>query len=95
MYTKENIRIRYLTNCAVLSLIHIFGAATGVPNTFILYFSLRAVSVLPAYIVFPAYSAGVILLVNIFNYFVFRESLSKQEKVATGLVAIALILINL
>ena len=28
------------------------GAATGVPNTFILYFSLRAVSVLPAYIVF-------------------------------------------
>ena len=71
------------------------GAATGVPNTFILYFSLRAVSVLPAYIVFPAYSAGVILLVNIFNYFVFRESLSKQEKVATGLVAIALILINI
>lgn len=71
------------------------GAATGVPNTFILYFSLRAVSVLPAYIVFPAYSAGVILLVNIFNYFVFRESLSKQEKIATGLVAIALILINI
>lgn len=71
------------------------GAATGLPNTFILYFSLRAVSVLPAYIVFPAYSAGVILLVNIFNYFVFRESLSKQEKAATGLVAVALILINI
>lgn len=35
----------------------LIGAFTGVPNTFILYFSLNAVEHLPAYIVFPAYSA--------------------------------------
>lgn len=73
----------------------IIGIATGVPNTFILYFSIKAVEVLPAYIVFPAYSAGVILLVNLVNYFLFKEKLSKEEKIATLMVAVALILINI
>lgn len=71
------------------------GAITGVPNTFILYFSIKAVESLPAYIVFPAYSAGVILLVNVVNYFIFKEKLSREEKIATVMVAVALILINL
>ena len=63
--------------------------------TFILYFSLKAVEHLPAYIVFPAYSAGVILVVNVVNYFLFKENLSKQEKISTVMVAAALILINI
>ena len=71
------------------------GTVTGIPNTFILYFSIKAVEKLPAYIVFPAYSAGVIFVVNIVNYFLFKEKLSKEEKIATVLVAIALILINI
>lgn len=71
------------------------GAFTGVPNTFILYFSLKAVEYLPAYIVFPAYSAGVILVVNVVNYFLFKENLSKHEKIATVMVALALVLINI
>lgn len=71
------------------------GALTGIPNTFILFFSLKAVQYLPAYIVFPAYSAGVILVVNVVNYLFFRENLSKEEKIATILVAIALVLINI
>lgn len=71
------------------------GSVTGIPNTFILYFSIKAVEVLPAYIVFPAYSAGVILLVNVVNYLLFKENLSKEEKIATFMVAIALILINI
>lgn len=73
----------------------LIGAFTGVPNTFILYFSLKAVEHLPAYIVFPAYSAGVILVVNVVNYFLFKENLSKQEKISTVMVAAALILINI
>jgi len=73
----------------------IVGSITGIPNTFILYFSIKAVEALPAYIVFPAYSAGVILFVNVVNYFLFKEKLSKEEKIATLLVAIALILINI
>ena len=71
------------------------GAMTGIPNTFILYFSLKAVEKLPAYIVFPGYSAGVILLVNIVNFLVFKEKINKEEKRSTVLIAIALILINI
>ena len=73
----------------------VIGSVTGVPNTFVLYFSIKAVEALPAYIVFPAYSAGVILVVNVVNYFFFKEALSKEEKIATVLVAIALVLINI
>lgn len=73
----------------------IVGCLTGVPNTFILYFSLKAVQYLPAYIVFPAYSAGVILVVNVVNFLIFREKLLKEEKIATVMVAIALVLINI
>ena len=71
------------------------GALTGVPNTFILYFSLKAVEKLPAYIVFPGYSAGVILVVNIVNLLVFKEKINKEEKLSTVIIAIALVLINI
>ena len=73
----------------------VVGGVTGIPNTFILYFSIKAVESLPAYIVFPAYSAGVILVVNVVNYLLFKEKLSKEEKIATVMVAVALILINM
>ncbi len=73
----------------------VVGGVTGIPNTFILYFSIKAVESLPAYIVFPAYSAGVILVVNMVNYVLFKEKLSKEEKIATVMVAVALILINI
>ncbi|MDY5422717.1 EamA family transporter [Hornefia butyriciproducens] len=73
----------------------LIGILIGVPNAFTLSLTLKAVELLPAYIVFPAASAGVILIVNLINYFILHEGLSRQEKIATGLIAIALVMINL
>ncbi len=73
----------------------IAGAVTGIPNQLNLFFNLKAVSILPAYLVFPAASAGTIFLVNVINFAVFREKLSKREKIATVIIAAALILINI
>ena len=67
----------------------------GIPNELAALLLLKAAGMLPAYLVYPCYSAGVIFAVNIVNMIVFREFLSKREYIATGKIAIALILINM
>ena len=61
----------------------------------LILFLLKAVGELPAYLVYPCYSAGVILAVNVVNVIVFREVLSKREYIATGIIALGLIFINI
>jgi len=71
------------------------GVLLGIPNQLITYCMVRVVSYLPAYLAFPLASAGVILAVNVINFVVFREKLSPRELKATGLIGLALILLNL
>lgn len=71
------------------------GVLMGIPNQMITYSMVRAVLFLPAYLAFPLYSAGVILCVNVINFAVFREKLTRREMVATIIIAIALILLNI
>ena len=71
------------------------GIIVGIPNELAALLLLKAAGMLPAYLVYPCYSAGVIFAVNIVNMIVFREFLSKREYIATGIIAIALILINM
>ena len=71
------------------------GILVGIPNQLAALCIVKAVGVLPAYLVYPCYSAGVIFSVNIVNFTLFKEILSKREYVATGIIAAALILINL
>lgn len=71
------------------------GILVGIPNQLITFCMVRAVVELPAYLVFPIYSAGVILAVNVINLIVFREKLSKRETTATVIIGFALFLINL
>lgn len=71
------------------------GIIVGIPNELAALLLLKAAGLLPAYLVYPCYSAGVILAVNILNLLVFREFLSKREYVATGIIAVALVLINM
>lgn len=73
----------------------IAGILMGVPNQMITYSMVRAVLFLPAYLVFPLYSAGVILGVNVINFLVFREKPTRRECIATGIIATALLLLNL
>lgn len=73
----------------------LIGIGVGIPNQLTTLFVLRAAAVLPAYIVYPTYSAGLIILVNIINYLAFREKLSRHQYIATGLIGLGLVLINL
>ena len=73
----------------------ISGILVGIPNQLSSLCIVKAVGELPAYIVYPCYSASVIFTVNIINFLIFREKLSKKEYIATGIIAFALILINI
>ena len=66
----------------------LIGIGVGIPNQLCTLFLLRAASRLPAYIVYPTYSASLILLV-------FRETLNKRQYIATGIIGLGVVLINL
>lgn len=73
----------------------LIGIGVGIPNQLSTLFLLRAASQLPAYIVYPTYSAGLILLVNVINYLLFKELLTGRQYLATGMIGIGLVCINL
>ncbi|MGI6177227.1 MAG: hypothetical protein ACOYJO_02085 [Eubacterium sp.] len=71
------------------------GALLGIPNSLTLILTLKAVDSFPAYIVFPAASAGVIVAVSLISYFFLKEVLTKREKYAVAMIVVALVLINI
>lgn len=73
----------------------LIGIGVGIPNQLTTLLILWASMKLPAYIVYPTYSAGLILLVNVINFAVFREKLSRRQYAATGLIGAGLICINI
>lgn len=73
----------------------ITGFCIGIPNQITTLAQLKAVSLLPAYFVFPSYSILVILLVNFFNIIIFREKLSKQQYIGTGIIILSLVFMNI
>lgn len=73
----------------------LIGIGVGIPNQLTTLLLLRAATFLPAYIVYPTYSAGLIIMVNVINYLAFREILSKKQYIATGIIGIGLVFINL
>ncbi|MBD3402607.1 hypothetical protein GF420_06905 [candidate division GN15 bacterium] len=71
------------------------GIAVGVPNLFSSYFLILALDQIPAAVAFPAFGAGTILIINVAGALVFKERLSRRDRVVVALVALSLILINL
>ncbi|MDO5037397.1 MAG: EamA/RhaT family transporter [Tissierellia bacterium] len=86
LFIKEG---QALTRSEVIS-----GVLIGIPNQLCSLSLLKAAALLPAYFVFPVNSAGIILLVNLVNYFVFKEKLTSKEMGATGLIVLALFFLN-
>lgn len=70
------------------------GFAVGVPNLFSSYFLILALNTVPASIAFPTFSAGSIVFINIGGFLIFQEKVTTKNKLAIGLVVIALILMN-
>ncbi len=73
----------------------LIGFAVGVPNLFSSYFLILSLDTLSASVAFPIYSAGSIVLINIGGFFIFKEKISTKNKLAIGLIVIALVLINM
>jgi drug/metabolite transporter (DMT)-like permease len=72
-----------------------FGALIGIPNQLTTFFLLQALMRLPAYLVFPVYSVGVILLISLLGLLLFGERLTRRQYLSIGLVCLALVCLNI
>lgn len=73
----------------------LFGVAAGVPNFLSSRLLLAALTRLPAFLVYPCYSVGVILVISAASFFLFRERLNRRQLGAAGMILGALVLLNL
>ena len=62
----------------------LYGLVMGSFNYLSTMFLLKSVLRLPAFLVYPVYSVGVILFVNVVNFLFLKERLQKKDCVAIG-----------
>ena len=72
-----------------------FGVLVGVPNFLSSRLLLAALTQLPAFLVYPSYSVGVILVISVASFFLFGERLNGRQRGAVGMILAALVLLNL
>lgn len=73
----------------------VFGVLIGVPNYFASRFLLLSLGYLPAVVVFPIYNIGAIVLIGLAGLLIFKERLSAKKYAGFGMIAAALVLLNL
>ena len=73
----------------------LFGVLISIPNFVSSRFMLRALSALPAVIVYPAFSVGTILVVTMTGIAFFHERLTKRQWAGIGAILVALVLLNI
>ncbi len=73
----------------------LWGALIGIPNYLSTKFLLRALSSVPAVIAYPTYSIASLVLVTVVGLFLFKETMGLRQKIAMGIIFVALILLNI
>ena len=73
----------------------LYGCLVGVPNYGSVFFLLRALTQLPAVLVYPTYSAGTILVVSLIGVAAFRERPGRRQWLGLSIILVALVLLNL
>ena len=71
------------------------GIAVGIPNYFSSSLLLRSLVHLPAFIVYPSFSAGAIVLVTLFGVLVFHERPGKRQWAGLILILGAVVMLNI
>ena len=71
------------------------GIMVGIPNLFSSFFLINALDQLKTAVVFPIFSAGSIVVINLGGLFIFKEKLNKKEVTSIVMTIVALILINI
>jgi drug/metabolite transporter (DMT)-like permease len=72
-----------------------FGALIGIPNFFSSKFLLGALTHIPAVVVYPTFSVTTMFVVTLAGVLVFRETLTRRQWLALGIIMTALILLNI
>ncbi len=66
------------------------GLVLGVFNYFSSWLLLKSVMVLPAFLAYPMYSVGVILVINLINRLFLKEKISKWQYIGMGIICVSL-----
>ncbi len=72
----------------------VYGFFIGLPNQINNLMLVKATILLPGYLVFPGYSGGIIILVNLTNYLLFKKKLGPKELAISLLLVFSLVLIG-
>lgn len=72
----------------------LFGLLIGIPNFYSAKFLLKALSSVPAVITYPTYSIATIVVVSLTGVLFFKEKVGKRQKIAMGIIFVALALLN-
>ncbi len=73
----------------------IAGIIVGIPNYFSTLLLLAAVTRLPAYVAYPCYSVGTILVVSFVSVVILRDRMTNRQMAGCGLILAALVLLNI
>ena len=65
------------------------------PNYFSARFLLLSLSQVPAVVAYPTYSVATIVLITVVGMLAFGERLTRRQKLAMGVILVALVLLNL
>lgn len=71
------------------------GILVGIPNYFSSVLLLKALNGIPAFIVYPVFSSGTILIVTLISSLFFHEKLSRRQLAGLVLVLISIVFLNL
>jgi drug/metabolite transporter (DMT)-like permease len=72
----------------------LFGIVIGVPNYYSARFLLLALSKVDAVLAYPTYSVATIVIITVAGIAAFHEKVSKKKMLALGMIAAALVLLN-
>ena len=71
------------------------GIFVGIPNYFSTSLLLAALTKLPAYVAYPCYSVGTILVVSFVSVLLLKDRMTRRQAAGSGLILAALVLLNL
>ncbi len=71
------------------------GILVGIPNYFSSVLLLKALDGIPAFIVYPVFSSGTIVIVTLVSLLLFREYLNKRQLAGLAMILVSIVLLNL
>ena len=88
-------RERFSVNRKMSAADFISGIFVVIPNYFSTSLLLAAVTRLPAYLVYPCFSVGTILIVSFVSVLLLKDKMTRRQVYGCGLILAALVLLNL